>query len=151
MLCGYKTIVLRNCTTKASCQRKTFALTTSCRNPSGMSVQTVGGIAASFTAHTAMMQTLLFQIFKRSETDTLLELAYLRRLDIRNAQEKALAKGRRLKHNRDEHMQIRYAIEVLYDSWASTEPLPPGTIFQFRFPLKPSAQQWNWRRPGINN
>lgn len=116
-----------------------------------LSPEAVGGIAASGTAQTAMMQTLLFQIFKRSDPDTLLELAYLRNLDVRNAQEKALAKGRRLKPSRDEHMQIRYAIEVLYDSWASTEPLPPKTIFQFRFPLKPSSQQWNWQRPGANN
>lgn len=30
MLCVYKTIVLRDCTTKAPCQRKTYALTLSC-------------------------------------------------------------------------------------------------------------------------
>jgi len=29
VLCRYKTIVLRRCTIKASCQRKTFALTPS--------------------------------------------------------------------------------------------------------------------------
>lgn len=113
-----------------------------------LSPEAVGGIAASAIAQTAMLQTLLFQIFKRSEPDTLLELAYLRKLDIQKAQKKALERGRRLKPHRDEHMQVRYAIETLHDIWNPTEPIPPQTIFQFRFTLEPSTLQWNWRGTG---
>lgn len=112
-----------------------------------LSPEAVGGIAAAGTEQSAMMQTLLFEIFKKNEPDTLLELAYLRKLDIQNAQEKALAMGRSLKSNRDEHMQMRYAIEVLYGSWAATEPLPPQTVFQFHLAPAPSTQQWNWPLP----
>lgn len=87
-----------------------------------ISSKVAGSIAAETVARTARLQTLLFQIFKRNEPDTLLQLAYLRKLDLRNVQEIALAAGRRLKPNRQAHMQLRYAIELLYGSWDSTVP-----------------------------
>lgn len=89
----------------------------------------------------AIMQTLLFDIFKRNEPDTLLELAYLRKLGVQNAQEKALTMGRRLKPHRDENTQMQCAIGVICGSSAATEPRPPQTIFSFRIVQGPFTQQ----------